>query len=95
MIKKLTFTLAALGGFFAASSAGATNWTENVALCAAALDAQGIAAADQYQPKIKTVSDGATKRVTVKMTPLLDGAEVIIAECKIRRGKVVDVSVKA
>ncbi len=95
MIKNLIFSVVATGVLGATTSAGATNWTENVALCAAALDEQGIASSQTYRPKLQNVRDGSTKRVTVKMTSTADGAEPIIAECKIRRGEVVDVSVKA
>ncbi|MFQ5562821.1 MAG: hypothetical protein ACE5FO_04550 [Parvularculaceae bacterium] len=95
MMKHLVIALVAAGGLFAVSSAGATNWTENVALCAAALDEQGVADADRYVPRLKKTRDGATKRVTVKMAPLNDDLEAIVAECRIRSGEVVDVSIKA
>lgn len=95
MIKHIAVSLIAAGGLFAATSAGAANWTETVQMCAAALDEQGIAAADQYQARLEKARDGATRRVTVKMAPLTSEAEAIIAECKIRHGEVVDVSVKA
>ena len=77
------------------ASAQATSFDEQVALCAAALDDQGIAAAADYRPKFQKSKGGAVKRVTVKFVPTIDDAETIEAECRIRGGEVVDVSVKA
>ncbi|GAB4527891.1 MAG: hypothetical protein Kow00133_16760 [Amphiplicatus sp.] len=72
----------------------ATSVDDQVALCAAALDAEGIAAADAYRARFVKSRGGAAKTVRVKMIPLGEG-ESITAECKIKRGEVTDVSVKA
>ncbi|MEX0644987.1 MAG: hypothetical protein WD076_06740 [Parvularculaceae bacterium] len=77
------------------TTAFASEAGDQVALCAAALDAQGIASADAYRAKFLKSKGGAVKSVTVKMIPVADGAEAIEAECQIRRGEVVDVTVKA
>lgn len=72
----------------------ATSVDQQVALCAAALDAEGIAAADAYRARFVKSRGGAAKTVQVKMIPIGEG-ESITAECRIRRGEVTDVSVKA
>ncbi|MBB5517870.1 hypothetical protein [Amphiplicatus metriothermophilus] len=77
-----------------AAPALATSVDEQVSLCAAALDAEGIAASDAYRARFVKSRGGAAKTVRVKMIPLGEG-ESIIAECKIKRGAVTDVSVKA
>lgn len=77
------------------STASASEAGDQVALCAAALDAQGIASADGYRAKFLKSKGGAMKTVTVKMIPVADGLEAIEAECQIRRGEVIDVTVKA
>jgi hypothetical protein len=77
------------------STAFASETGDQVALCAAALDAKGIAAADDYRAKFLKTKGGALKTVTVKMVPVSDGAAAIEAECQIRSGEVIDVTVKA
>jgi ABC-type glycerol-3-phosphate transport system substrate-binding protein len=93
-----------LAGVFAAaftvaiaSQSGTAFATESdqVALCAAALDAQGLAAADEYRAKFLKTKGGAVKTVTVKLIPVADGVEAIEAECEIKRGEVTNATVKA
>lgn len=77
------------------ATAFAADTSEQVALCAAALDAKGIAAASDYRAKFLKTKGGAVQTVTVKLIPTADGLEAIEAECQIKRGEVVDATVKA
>lgn len=77
------------------AAAYASESGDQVALCAAALDAKGVATADSYRAKFLKSKGGAVKTVTVRLIPLADGVEAIEAECQIRHGEVVDVAVKA
>ncbi len=86
----MTIAIAGLPSTAFASEAG-----DQVALCAAALDDQGIASTDDYRAKFLKSKGGAMKTVTVKLVPVADGADAIEAECQIRSGEVVNVSVKA
>jgi hypothetical protein len=66
-----------------------------VQLCAAALDAKGLAPAGEYRTKFVKIKGGAVQTVTVKLVPTADGAATVEGECEIRRGEVVDATVKA
>lgn len=66
-----------------------------VALCAAAADAQGVASADDYRAKFLKSKGGAVKTVTIKLIPIADSADAITAQCRIKRGEVIDFAVKA
>ncbi|HOP20011.1 MAG TPA: hypothetical protein PLV61_08165 [Parvularculaceae bacterium] len=81
--------LAAPAPAFAASA------DEQVSLCAAAADAQGIAATDAYRAKFMKSKGGAVQTVTIKLVPEAGESESITAECKIKRGEVIGVTVKA
>lgn len=89
------FTLLA-GGLTALMSlpASAATPAEEVALCAAAADAEGLAPASGYRPKFIDSRGGALKRVTIELVPY-DRGDVLTAECRIRRGEVVEVALKA
>lgn len=69
-------------------------WDERVELCAEAIGEQGLADVDDYRVKFAGGGGGATKRVTVTLTPV-EGGDKMSAQCKIRRGDVVDVKLKA
>ncbi len=79
----------------AATPAQAAGEVAQVELCAAALDAQGLAAASDYRAKFIKSKGGATKTVTVELIPMTSGGEVKTAECQIKRGEVTDVAVSA
>ncbi len=93
-MKKILSTgmIAALGMFASAASASTTQ--ENVALCVAALDSQGIASSADYAPKFKGSRGGGLKKVTLLLTPLSGDGDRIEAICSIKRGEVVDIAVK-
>ena len=78
----------------AAAPAQASDLNAQVALCASALDEQGVAAAGDYRAKFLKTKGGATKTVTVRMIPLGEG-DSLTAECQIRRGEVIGVDLKA
>lgn len=77
------------------ATAFAASVDEEVALCAAALDAEGVAPADQYRAKFVKSKGAAVKTVTVKLVPIADGVEALEAKCRIKRGQVIDASVEA
>lgn len=90
------FALAMTAAFVAApATAFAASADEEVSLCAAAADANGIAAADAYRAKFIKSRGGAKKTVTIKLVPASGEAETITAECEIKRGEVLGVAVKA
>lgn len=78
-----------------ATPAFAADTTTQVELCAAALDAKGLASAGDYRAKFLKTKGGAVQTVTVKLLPTADGADSIEAECQIKRGEVIDATVKA
>lgn len=80
--------------FAATAPAYAAGEVAQVELCAAALDAQGLAAASDYRAKFIKSKGGATKTVTVELIPL-SGGDVKTAECQIKRGEVTEAAVSA
>lgn len=81
----------ALVAFAAPAYAG--DWSENVGICAAAAEAEGIVASGEYRAKFLRGSGASTKTVAVELTT--NGGDEIVAECKIRRGEVTNFAVKA
>jgi len=81
--------------FAATAPAHAAGEVAQVELCAAALDAQGLAAASDYRAKFIKSKGGAIKTVTIELIPMTSGGEVKTAECQIKRGEVTDVAVSA
>lgn len=77
-----------------ATSANAMTTSEQISACAAALDERGVAAAAEYKPRFKSISGGGAKKLVLEMVPLADGEKSILATCKIKRGKVTDVTIK-
>ncbi|MBI1365317.1 MAG: hypothetical protein GC153_05105 [Alphaproteobacteria bacterium] len=69
--------------------------TSDVELCAAALDAQGVASAAEYRAKFVRSKGAVVKTVTVKLIPIVDGVSATEAECEIRRGEVVNAALKS
>lgn len=78
-----------------AAPAAASSEVAQVELCAAALDAQGVAAASDYRARFVKSKGGAVKTVTVRLIPTGNGAQAKTAECQIRRGEVVEASIIA
>lgn len=72
--------------------AQAEDWGAHMTACAAAAEAQGIVAGD-YATKFVSASGGSLKRLALEFQPA-DG-EVIKAECKVKRGTVKELTVKA
>ncbi len=82
-------------GFFALATTGAqaSEWNERVDICAAAIEEQGLADMDNYRVDFVSGSGGSVKRVVVRLIPTADG-ERMTAQCRIKRGKLVDVELK-
>ena len=91
MAKKLISGLFVSVFALAAMPAHALTASKQVELCAAALDAQELAAADDYNVKFVSTRGGGAKRVTVELSPK-DGGEAMRAECRIKRGAVTDIA---
>lgn len=90
------FALVSTAAIFAAPTvAFASSADDQVALCASAADAEGIAAAADYRAKFLKSKGGAVKTVTIKLVPFTDDADSITAQCRIKRGEVIEVGVKA
>ncbi len=77
------------------AAASAASSAEDLAVCVAAINERGIAAADAFRPKFLKLRGGAVRRVSVLMIPKADGAKSIEAECSIKGGEVLEVAVKA
>jgi hypothetical protein len=75
-----------------AGPAFAGPWEEAKAVCADAIAAEAGFADGSFDARLEKVRDGATQRLTVKLTPA-EGAAVT-GECRIKRGEVVDVTLK-
>jgi uncharacterized membrane protein YgcG len=88
------FALAASAAFVALPATAFASESDDVALCAAALDAKGVAAADSYRAKFVKSKGAQVRKVTVLMIPNAGGAS-IEAICQIKKGEVIDASVKA
>ncbi|WP_411816160.1 hypothetical protein [Hyphococcus sp. DH-69] len=93
MFNKTVVGLALSSALFVAAPAFAGDWTETVGLCAAAAEAEGAVAADEYRAKFLYGSGASTKKVAIEMTA--NDGNVVKAECKIRRGKVTSIDIKA
>lgn len=79
---------------FQSGTAFASDVSKEVAACAEALDAQGVAAAADYRAKFKGRRGGRVVKLDVRMVPIGEGA-AIDAVCEFRRGEVVSATVKA
>lgn len=78
---------------FAVAPAHAGDWSENVNLCAAAAEAEGVVTAGEYRAKFVYGSGASVKTVAIELIP--NEGETITAQCKIRRGAVTEFGVKA
>lgn len=62
--------------------------------CAAALDAQGLAAADAYRTKFVKAKGGSLQTIVLKLIPLAGGPS-LEAECLLKRGEVTSATIKS
>ena len=92
-MSKYAISALVAGGLFALSHtpAEASDWAEKISLCAEAVDAEGLAEVDNYRVRF---SSGASRKLTIELIPL-EGGEKLTAECRMSRGKVTKVSMKA
>lgn len=77
------------------TTASAASVGDDVALCAAALDAKGVATASDFRAKFLKSRGAAVRRVSVLMIPTASDKQSIEAECQIKKGEVIDIAVKA
>ena len=85
---------AAIAAAFVLSPALAGPWDAEKAICADAIAAEaGVDSAD-YEATLKSARDGGVKRLTVSLAPA-DGGALILGECRISRGEVKSVEIKA
>lgn len=89
-MKNLAFAgiaaLALAGPAFAAST------SDQISLCASALDAQGLAPADAFKTEFVSVRGASLRTIVMKLIPRAEGAEQL-AECRIRRGEVIGAAI--
>lgn len=90
----IAFAALAAASAFAGPAFASSEANAQVNLCAAALDAQGVAAAGDYDARFQKSKGSAVKTVTIKLIPIAGGAS-IVAECQIKRGEVIEAIVKA
>ncbi|MEX6632119.1 hypothetical protein [Hyphococcus lacteus] len=93
MFNKIVAGLAVSSALVFGTPAFAGDWTETVDLCAAAAEAEGAVTANEYRSKFLYGSGASTKKVAIEMTSA--NGDVVKAECKIRRGKVTSIDIKA
>lgn len=81
---------ALFAGIGSASAAGA--WDDVKAVCADAIAAEAGVDSAAYQARLEKARDGATKRLTVRLS---GDAQSIVGECKVRRGEVTEVVIES
>jgi len=91
--KGLVTTVAVFATLFSLPALAATA-VEEASLCAAAAEAQGIASLDEYSAKFIKSRGAATKQVVIELISYESG-DVLTAQCKIKRGEVAEVELKA
>jgi hypothetical protein len=93
-MKNLLIAAVASAVALSIAPAYAASSSEQISLCSAALEAQGIAPADIFKKKFVNIKGAALKTVTFKLTPLA-GGDAQVAECQIKGSKVVGAAIKA
>ncbi len=93
MLNKALASAAVSVAFFATLPANAASWDEQLNLCAAAAEAEGLVTAGEYRAKFLRGGGGATKKLTIEL--IGDNGETREALCKIRRGKVSEIEITA
>ena len=76
----------------AVAPASANNWSEKVDLCAAAVQENELANIADYDVKFGNAT--TSRRLEIKLIPNA-GGKTLIAECRMRRGEVTAVALKA
>lgn len=88
------FMIAAASALIAfGGAASAKNISEEIAMCADAVNDAGLAKVAEYDVKFASVAGASVKRLAIELVPTANG-ETIVAECRIKRGKVIDVALK-
>lgn len=91
MYKILTPALAAAAVLVLAPAHAATS-SEQISLCSAALEEQGVAPADAFKKKFSFIKGASLKTVGFKLTPV-NGGDEKIAECRIKGDTVVSAEI--
>jgi hypothetical protein len=91
MIKKFVAGAVVSAFVLTALPANAADWSKKMQACAAAVQDEGLAATGEYDVKFISAS---ARRLTIELTPAA-GGDPVVAECKISRGKVKAVELKA
>lgn len=91
ILNTLSFTVFSM---IISTHAGAQSINDQVSLCAEAIKQENLASTSDYKVQFVRVEGAAAKRLTVELVPVDEG-ETVLAECKIRRGKVTEVALKA
>ncbi|MEO0398582.1 MAG: hypothetical protein AAF224_04065 [Pseudomonadota bacterium] len=92
---KKAIVIAALASGLVVAGPASAGTSDQIAMCLAALDEGGEVNTSDYEPRFKGVRGGGLKRLSLELAPVVDGGDTLEAECKIRRGEVVDIEVKA
>lgn len=88
------FAIVTAVGFVALPAAAFASETDDVARCAAALDANGVADADAYRAKFVKSKGAQVRRIELLLVPNA-GGESISAICEIKKGEVISAAAKA
>lgn len=86
-IKKIAIIAAT--AMAAATTAQASDWNERFDLCVEAAEAEGLIDLNEYEPEFDRAS---ARRISLAFSPVSEG-DVVNVECKIARGRVVEVNV--
>jgi hypothetical protein len=93
-MKALLTAFAASALVLSAAPAFAGEREAQVDLCAAALDAQGLAKQGDYRTKFVKAKGGAAQTVTIKLIPNAEGP-TMTAECLIKKGEVTEATIQS
>lgn len=93
-MKNLLISAAAATAVLTVAPAYAVGTTEQISMCASALEEQGLAPANVFKQEFVSIKGASLRTVTMKLIPL-SGGEVQLAECQIKRGKVIGAAIKA
>jgi hypothetical protein len=93
-MNRIVGSLVVLALVAAGTPALATDRDDQVTLCASALDAQGLAKAEDYRARFVKAKGAVVQTIVVKLIPNA-GGESLTAECLIKRGEVTEATIKA
>lgn len=88
------FAVVSAVGFVALPATAFASETDDVARCAAALDANGVAAANDYRAKFVKSKGAQVRKIELLLIPNA-GGESIEAICEIKKGEVISAALKA